>query len=61
MEHSSAWNSMNRARNLLSLARLAAENTAKDPKDDPSGMVAALTTIIDIIMDEVDTAMGEAA
>jgi hypothetical protein len=57
MENNPAWNAMNRARNLLSLAHLAAESTAKDSKDDPSGMVAALATIIDIIEGEVDTAM----
>jgi hypothetical protein len=55
MENNSAWHAMNRARNLLSLAYLAAKGVDDDPR---RGLAEQFAILIDIIEDEVDTAMS---
>jgi hypothetical protein len=54
MEKNSAWNSMNRAREVLEVAYLAAMAT---DSDSCRGLAGKLATLIDIIENEVDDAM----
>jgi hypothetical protein len=54
MEYNSAWKAMNRARNLLSLAYLAAKGVDHDPC---RGLAEQFATLIDLIENEVDNAM----
>jgi hypothetical protein len=49
----SAWESMNRVRNLLGVAYLA----VKGVDVDPCGLAKKFATLIDIIENEVDDAM----
>jgi hypothetical protein len=58
MENNSAWKAMNRARNLLSLAYLAAKGVDDDPR---RGLAEQFATLIDLIEDEVDNAMVHVA
>jgi hypothetical protein len=50
----SAWESMNRVRNLLGVAYLAAKGVDVDPC---RGLAEKFATLIDIIENEVDNAM----
>jgi hypothetical protein len=54
MEKNSAWNSMNRAREHLGVAYLAAMAIDGDPC---RGLAGKLATLIDIIENEVEHAM----
>jgi hypothetical protein len=58
MENNSAWNAMNRVRNLLGVAYLAAKGVDVDPC---RGFAEKFATLMDIIENEVDDAMMRVA
>ncbi|MDQ6868825.1 MAG: hypothetical protein M3178_10630 [Pseudomonadota bacterium] len=55
---SEAWDSMNRVRGLLAVARcFAAKGVEKD--DVPAWIAGTFETLLDVIRDEVDIAVAE--